>query len=230
MKTHQVSLAAKCIAAGSKIISGALVGSVVFPHLGMVACAAVSGNPMAGLIYHLSFSELKQLKEHIQTAQRELDVAKEVVARIEAKGGGTDDILSESHHIFNPVVDENKFAETAYLLYDKQEKADCDKMQFAAYLFILVVKEKFGKTNFEEQGKSQFYKFIQAKVFTDLEQDRRTFSNRLNKLDYLLEKETNVEVRLKKNPDWKNFQKLQEDFHKTSFFDSLKDLSAGKDA
>lgn len=227
MKTHQVSLAAKCIAAGSKIISGALVGSAGFPFLGVIACAAVSG-PMAGLIYHLSFSELEQLKEHIQTAQRELDVAKEVVARIEAKGGGTDDILLESYHIFNPVVDENKFAETAYLLYDKQDKTNCDKMQFAAYLFILIVKEKLGKANFEEQGKSQFYKFIQAKVFPELEQDRKTLSNRLNKMDYLLQKGANVGERLKKTTDWKNFQKLQEDFHKTSFFDSLKDLSAGK--
>ncbi|MBQ6800074.1 MAG: hypothetical protein IJP08_03070, partial [Bacteroidaceae bacterium] len=96
------------------------------------------------------------------------------------------------------------------------------------YLFILVVKEKLGKANFEEQGKSQFYKFIQAKVFPELEQDRKTLSNRLNKMDYLLQKGTNVEEHLKKTTDWKNFQKLQEDFHKTSFFDSLKDLSASK--
>ena len=111
---------------------------------------------------------------------------------------------------------------------DAQNKSECKYVNLYLFNSLITLKEKFGKTNFEEQGKSQFYKFIQAKVFTDLEQDRRTFSNRLNKLDYLLEKETNVEVRLKRNPDWKNFQKLQEDFHKTSFFDSLKDLSAGK--
>lgn len=133
--------------------------------------------------------------------------------------------------IFGSWVDENKLAGCFKQLYYDYFNEDgvctlegkCDKMTFAAYLFVLVESERLGNDHFSSKAKNDFYTFINKKAFS-LDKTDKTFRNRLNKLKDFRHKLLNMQakekpdVAIQANSHYKNFHTIMETFHNMPYY------------
>ncbi|MBQ8593797.1 MAG: hypothetical protein IJ467_05840 [Bacteroidaceae bacterium] len=133
----------------------------------------------------------------------------------------------EKFNLFNPVLDENELADCFYHLYTACEKdktllvqKECEKLKFSACLFYLVKIEGFGG---ERLTQGRFYEFIKAKVFTELDQNVRTFNNRLTELEFLLEAVKDPEA-YRTNAGFKYFRNMMNKFRNADFYKNLRKL------
>lgn len=138
--------------------------------------------------FHLS---KKQLKERLVVlVTRLIEDAKEVdfIRKELAKWNDDEEYLSLDSGLFKPYVDENKFAICLRDIYDyffgplsTNKLLGCyhKDIDLAAYLYILVEKEKLGNETFSEKGKKPFFDFLINKANITFSMTRRSYSDRI---------------------------------------------------
>lgn len=167
----------------------------------------------------------KEFDHIVALATNQLRANNEVIAALQRQTKA-----KEKLNLFNPVLDEEELANCLYGLYidctkskRMTDKDRCDKMKFAAFLYYLVKDSVFTGNRF---SKTRFYMFIQQKVFKELEQNLRTFNNRVTDLAFL-DKAMKHPKDFAQNPDFTYFQHLKSKFQNSDFFKSLARLRSG---
>ena len=176
--------------------------------------------------YFLGEMQLRVLQEEVGRQRSQFH-------RVEAETGRpADDTV-----IFHPLVDERRLAESFRSVYTHCRESEEDVLQgkwsdmdFAAYLFVLVEKERLGREGFGDNSKAPFYRFVQERVIVGLRMDQRTFYNRLEKKlkryrDYFLDKAGRQEenAALEANVHVRNFHTMQNLFHGTDYGEVLRE-------
>lgn len=176
--------------------------------------------------YFLGEMQLRVLQEEVGRQRSQSH-------RVEAETGRpADDTV-----IFHPLVDERRLAESFRSVYTHCRESEEDVLQgkwsdmdFAAYLFVLVEKERLGREGFGDNSKAPFYRFVQERVIVGLRMDQRTFYNRLEKKlkryrDYFLDKAGRQEenAALEANVHVRNFHTMQNLFHGTDYGEVLRE-------
>lgn len=140
--------------------------------------------------YHAHFSK-KQLEDRLVVlVTRLIEDAKEVdfIRKELAKWNDDEEYLSLDSGLFKPYVDENKFAICLRDIYDyffgplsTNKLLGCyhKDIDLAAYLYILVEKEKLGNETFSEKGKKPFFDFLINKANITFSMTRRSYSDRI---------------------------------------------------
>lgn len=172
----------------------------------------------------------------IETLRKQVEEFQEkTIQAVRHSSAGGDDIPPAG--IFNSVIDENELADCLYSIHSRffgskaTEKLlnDCDEVRFAAYLFVLVEKEKLGCDNFETRCRAAFFDFMNLKVLpvhNKMEVSHRTFTGRLSEMAELhaLPPRQLMAERTSNNFDVRNFQKISEIFRNTPYYLDLKKL------
>lgn len=166
----------------------------------------------------VSITEINELEKHLDRSRAHLEQVEKMLLRLKKRGKAR-----QQGKIFNPIVNEDELANCFYHLYTVQEGV-YDDLQFAAYLYLLVKKEKLGNDTFATRGQTKFYAFVQQKVLPDLNKTTKAFGDRLRKLDFLVNPKNLSDMFKSTSPDWKNFQNLLANFRNTSFYHYLKSL------
>lgn len=144
-----------------------------------------------------------------------------------------------STSIFNLVINENELATCFREIYSKffgLEKKEIlegkvTPIDFAVYLFLVVVRAGLGKDDFALNSRKPFYNFIKNKVILDIGKTDRTFVNRLNEMGDLRDRVTNNPLVQKGSGRVKideihygNFLKVYKIFLRSNFYRNLKRL------
>lgn len=133
-----------------------------------------------------------------------------------------------SEKLFMPFVNSGKLAATFREMGDKLMSTykelswdgKCNELELSVYFYYLVALRRIGRRTFKEDGRSAFFRFIQALVFPKLRVSRRTFSTEIRKariLNYWIEKPSSTS----EGHDRMNFRLVWEMFKGTSYCKEL---------
>ena len=128
--------------------------------------------------------------------------------------------VREKIHLFKPVLDEEEIAECFYGMYVNCARFGqnvYDKLQFSTFLYYLLKDSFIISDNFNQ---TSFYQFVQKKVFYGLNQNVRTFNNRVTELK-MLDEAVKHPKDYERNPDFCYFRYLKKKFRYTDFFSNL---------
>lgn len=140
--------------------------------------------------YHAHFSK-KQLEDRLVVlVTRLIEDAKELdmIRKELAEWNDDEEYLSLDSGLFKPYVDEKKLAICLRNIYDcffsplsTNKLLGCyhKDIDLAAYLYILVEKEKLGNETFSEKGKKPFFDFLINKANITFSMTRRSYSDRI---------------------------------------------------
>lgn len=177
------------------------------------------------------------LISHLADVTKEANSIREELANLPDDDDGGDPLFN----LFKPYVDENKLANCFFTLYQRffgvmpKEMFTGDynePVDFAAYLFILVEREKLGNGTFSEKGMKPFFEYIELKVTGTLGKSERTFRNRLKETmkdfrDQLIKEPAKSRfkgVAWDKDPFIEDYLRVYGNFHKMDYYKELNRL------
>lgn len=177
------------------------------------------------------------LISHLADVAKEANSIREELANLPDDGDGGGPLFN----LFQPFVDENKLANCFFTLYQRffgvmpKEMFTGDynePVDFAAYLFILVEREKLGNGTFSEKGMKPFFEYIELKVTGTLGKSERTFRNRLKETmkdfrDRLEHEPANSNYRdsvWARDPFVEDYRRVRGNFHKMDYYRELNRL------